>query len=147
MFSTLIFELGFSACGGAMFAIARGGDFAQSVAERGDRLRDSFADYKLAFAAATDQVGIGENFHVVRDGGGCDAAHRYQILALHAALRGDGFENLEAGFIAQRLRDFLDLGPVHRHGDSIIRFRGRDFISQMRICIALNRAEAHFKVR
>ena len=101
---------------------ARGRDFTEGFAERGDGFGDGFAENELAFAAAADQIRVGEDFHVMRNGGGRDAAHGNQVLALHPALRGNGFENLQAGFVSQRLGDLLDLSPVHRHADSIIRF-------------------------
>ena len=107
----------------ARFAVARGGDFAEGFAEGGDGFGDGFAVNELAFAAAANQVRVGEDFHVMRNRGGRDAAHGDQVLAFHVAPRGDRFENLEARFVAESFGDFLDLGPVHRHANSIIRFR------------------------
>ena len=68
---------------------------------------------ELAFAAAGDKAGFGEDFQVVGDGGGCDAAEFDQLSAADLRMTRDVLVDFEPGAVAEGLGDFFDLGQVH----------------------------------
>lgn len=58
---------------------------------------------ELAFPAAFDKAGVGENFEVMGDGGRGDAAEGHEFAANHPFFGGNGLKNHEAGSVRQSL--------------------------------------------
>ena len=81
--------------------------FAGDAGQGSRVLRNGFRDDaivdELTFAAAFDESGVGENFQVMGNGGGGDAAHGHEFAANHFLFGGDGRKNHEAGGVGQSL--------------------------------------------
>jgi hypothetical protein len=57
----------------------------------------------LAFSSALNEARIREDFQVMRNSSGGNAAKGHEVAADHFFIRGDGFKNPEAGSIGQSL--------------------------------------------
>jgi hypothetical protein len=79
------------------------GDAGQGSRVLRDGLGDDAVVDELAFAAAFDESGVGEDFQMMGNGGGRDAAHGHEFAAHHFFLGGDGLKNHEAGGVGQSL--------------------------------------------
>ena len=74
---------------------------------------------ELAFTAALDEAGIGENFEVMGNGGRGDAAEGNQVSADHFLFFGDGLKDHEAGGVGQSLGNPVNTGAVHGEERSV----------------------------
>ena len=99
-----------SAAAGRLFA-AR--DFGQGPDVGADRFRNCLAINELPLTAAGDQPGFAEDFEMVRDRRGGDAAHRDDLAAGHLACARNGLKDTEAGLVGQGFGYFVDLGTFH----------------------------------